>query len=81
MPTPSGKSLITGGKYLALASALPGYVVAGFLLGAFADHWLHWPVLRGIGVILGVFAGLSQIVRQLLRDEKRALRAPEDPSQ
>jgi hypothetical protein len=76
MPTPSGKSFVTGGKYLALATALPGYVVAGFLLGAFAEHWLHWPVLRGAGVILGTFTGLSQIVRQLLRDEKRA-RNPE----
>ena len=79
MPTPSGKSFITGGKYLALATALPGYVVAGFLLGAFADHWLRWPVLRGVGVILGTFAGLSQIVRQLLRDEKRS-KTSKDPS-
>jgi len=80
MPTPSGKSFISGGKYLALATALPGYVVAGLLLGIFGDHWLHWPVLRGIGVILGTFAGLGQIVRQLLRDEKRA-QAPKDHSQ
>jgi hypothetical protein len=79
MPTPSGKSLITGGKYLALATALPGYVVAGFLLGAFAERWLHWPVLRGIGVILGTFMGISQMVRQLLRDEKRD-QNPKDPA-
>jgi F0F1-type ATP synthase assembly protein I len=67
-------------KYVALATALPGYVLAGLLLGALADHWLHWPVLRGIGVILGVFAGLSQIVRQLLRDEKRS-QTPKEPAQ
>ena len=79
MPTPSGKSLLTGGKYLALATAFPGYVVAGFLLGAFADHGLHWPVLRAIGVILGTFTGLGQIVRELLRDEKRA-QNPKEPS-
>ncbi len=77
MPNPSGKSFVTGGKYLALATALPGYVVAGLLLGAFADHWLHWPVLRAIGVILGTFTGLTQIVRELLRDEKRAEKAKE----
>jgi F0F1-type ATP synthase assembly protein I len=77
MPNPSGKSFVTGVKYLALATALPGYVVAGLLLGAFSDHWLHWPVLRAIGVILGTFTGLTQIVRELLRDEKRAEKAKE----
>jgi hypothetical protein len=73
------KSLITGGKYLALASALPGYVLAGFLLGAFVDHWLHWPILRALGVISGTFTGLAQLVRQLLLDEKRA-QTPKDSS-
>jgi len=71
MPTPSGKSFITGSKYFAIATTLPGYVLAGFLLGALADHWLHRPVLRGIGVIVGTLIGLGNIVRQLLRDEKR----------
>jgi hypothetical protein len=73
------KTFITGGKYLALATSLPGYVLAGFLLGAFADHWLHWPILRALGVILGTFAGLSQLVRHLLLDEKRAQRAKDLP--
>jgi hypothetical protein len=79
MPNRPNKSLITGGKYLALATALPGYVVAGLLLGSFADHWLHWPILRALGVILGTFIGLSQIFRELLRDEKRAQTAKDLP--
>jgi F0F1-type ATP synthase assembly protein I len=78
MPTPPNKPLITGGKYLAIATSLPGYVLAGLILGAAADHWLHWPILRAIGVILGTFAGLNQIVRHLLQDEKRS-QSPKDP--
>ena len=66
------KSLIMGGKYLALATAVPSYVLAGFLVGAFADHFLHWPILKALGVVLGTFLGLSQLIRQLLRDEKRS---------
>jgi len=77
-PKPN-KSFITGAKYFALATALPGYVLAGFALGAFADHFLHWPILRGIGVILGTFLGLTQLIRELLRDEKRAQRAKDQP--
>ncbi len=79
MATKPNKSLITGGKYLALATALPGYVLAGFAVGAFADHFLHWPILRALGVILGTFLGLAQLVRELLRDEKRQQRAKDQP--
>jgi hypothetical protein len=74
------KSLAVGGKYLALATALPGYVFAGFLLGALADHWLHWPILRALGVILGTFTGLGQLIRQIFRDEKRAQSSSEQPT-
>jgi hypothetical protein len=79
MPDRPNKSLITGGKYLALVTSLPGYVLAGFILGALADRWLHWPILRAIGIILGTFSGISQIVRQLLRDEKRAQQPTDRP--
>ncbi len=48
-------------------------------LGAFADHFLHWPILRALGVILGTFLGLAQLVRELLRDEKRQQRAKDQP--
>jgi hypothetical protein len=79
MPNRPNKSLIVGGKYLALATALPGYVLAGFLVGAFADHWLHWPILKALGVIAGTVGGLSQIVRELLRDERRAEQKRDQP--
>ncbi len=65
------KSLFWLGKYLSLALTLPASVVAGYILGALADRWLHIPILRALGILLGMAAGLTQILRELARDEKR----------
>ena len=67
----SDGSLTWLGKYLSLALTLPASVVAGYILGAVLDHWLHWPILRAIGILLGMAAGLMQILRELSRDERR----------
>jgi F0F1-type ATP synthase assembly protein I len=72
MPTKSDGSLTWLGKYLSLAFTLPASVVAGYLLAAFLEHWLHWPILRAIGILLGMAAGLVQIIRELSRDEQRS---------
>ncbi len=72
MPPKSDGSLTWLGKYLSLALTLPASVAAGYILGALADHWLHWPVLRAIGILLGMMAGLTQIIRELSRDEGRS---------
>ncbi len=66
------KSLIWLSKYLSLALTLPASVLAGYILGAVADHWIHMPVLRAVGILLGMGAGLIQIVREVSRDERRA---------
>lgn len=55
-------------KYLALALTLPASVAAGYLLGWAADYWLHIALLRAVGIILGMAAGIIQIVKQLNRD-------------
>lgn len=70
MPRPD-KSLFWLGKYLSLALTLPASVAAGYILGAIADHFLHLPVLIAIGILLGMAAGLTQILRELARDDKR----------
>jgi|KBSMisStandDraft_5_1062788.scaffolds.fasta_scaffold2144389_2 F0F1-type ATP synthase assembly protein I len=64
------KSLSWLAKYLSLALTLPASVMAGYILGAFADNWLHFPLLRAIGIALGMCAGLIQIVRELSRETK-----------
>jgi len=43
-------------------------VVAGYLLGSLADHWLRSSFLRVVGIILGMTAGLFQIFRELNRE-------------
>ena len=72
MPPKSDGSLTWLGKYLSLALTLPASVVAGYILGAAADHWLHWPILQAVGILLGMAAGLIQIIRELSRDERRS---------
>lgn len=66
------KSLIWLSKYLSLAFTLPASVLAGYILGTIADHWLHMPVLRAAGILLGMVAGLIQIIREISRDERRS---------
>jgi F0F1-type ATP synthase assembly protein I len=65
------KSLISLGKYLSLALTLPGCVIGGYFVGALLDRWLHIPVLRVLGILLGMVAGLLQIFRELSRDEAK----------
>jgi F0F1-type ATP synthase assembly protein I len=72
MPPENQKSLIWLSKYLSLALTLPASVLAGYILGSVADHWLHVPILRALGILLGMGAGLTQIIREISRDERRS---------
>lgn len=71
MPGKSDKSFFWLGKYLSLTLTLPASVAAGYILGALADHWLHISFLRVVGILLGMAAGLIQVFRELLRDDKK----------
>ncbi|MBV8895991.1 MAG: AtpZ/AtpI family protein [Acidobacteriaceae bacterium] len=71
MPQRPANPLIWLGKYLSLALTLPAAVFAGYILGALADHFLHMPVLRALGIMLGMAAGLFQILRELSREGRK----------
>jgi F0F1-type ATP synthase assembly protein I len=71
MPVKPDRSFFWLGKYLSLALTLPASVAAGYILGAFADHHFHKPILRAVGIILGVAAGMAQVFKEISRDEKR----------
>ena len=70
MPGKPDKSIYWLGKYLSLALTLPASVAAGYILGTMADRWLGIPFLRALGIILGMAAGLIQILRELSRETK-----------
>lgn len=72
MASKPDKSLLWLGKYLSLALTLPASLVAGYILGAVADHWLHRPFLRAVGIVVGMAAGLVKIIQELARDDRKA---------
>ena len=58
------------GEYTSLAFLLPVSTLIGYALGYMLDKefgtaWMYIP-----GLILGIAAGLVQLVRQLMRDTK-----------
>jgi cadmium resistance protein CadD (predicted permease) len=67
----SDRSFFWLGKYLSLALVLPASVAAGYILAAFANHWLQLSFLPAIGILLGMAAGIIQILRELSRDEEK----------
>jgi F0F1-type ATP synthase assembly protein I len=71
MPLKPDRSIHWLGKYLSLALTLPASVVAGYLIGTFADNHFHLPILRAVGIVLGMAGGMIQVFREVTRDEKR----------
>lgn len=57
------------GKYIGLVSLLPSGAAAGYLVGAFIEHYTHWSGCRPLGIVLGVAGGLVKLFQELLRDE------------
>ncbi len=61
------------GFYASLGFILPIGAVGGFVLGWYADRWLHTsPVLSVTLGFLGAASGFIEVLRLLKRAEKRA---------
>jgi F0F1-type ATP synthase assembly protein I len=53
-------------KYSQLAFVFPAATVAGWLVGAALDRWLHTTWLYLAGLILGIVAGFVELIRAAL---------------
>ena len=68
-PDPKNKSpWVQFGRYSQLAFMLPAGTVAGYLLGALLDRWLHTSWISVVGLLLGTAGGLIELIRTILRD-------------
>jgi F0F1-type ATP synthase assembly protein I len=58
------------GRYSQLALMLPAGTVAGWLIGSALDRWLHTSWISVVGLLLGIAAGMIELIRTVLRDTK-----------
>jgi F0F1-type ATP synthase assembly protein I len=58
------------GRFSQLAFILPAGTVAGYLIGALLDKWLHKNWISIVGLLLGTAGGLIEVIRTALRETK-----------
>lgn len=56
------------GRYSQLAFMLPAGTVAGYLIGALLDSWLHATWISVVGLLLGTAGALIELIRTISRD-------------
>ena len=56
------------GRYSRLAFMLPAGTVAGYLIGALLDRWLHTTWISIVGLLLGTVGALVELIRTVSRD-------------
>jgi ATP synthase protein I len=57
------------GKYYSIAFLLPACILVGFLMGYFLDKWLGTSMLKIVFLVLGVAAGIIEVIRELGKDD------------
>ena len=64
----ANKATISAARYISIASMLPASTFVGYAIGYGLDHWLGTQYLKIVFLILGIVAGFTQLVRQLMTD-------------
>ena len=57
-------------RYSQIAFIIPTAVVVGLLLGKLLDYWLHTHWLFLVGIIIGAVAGLTDVIRTVIKQTK-----------
>lgn len=57
------------GRYLPLATALPVCTFVGYAIGYYLDKWLGTTFFYIVFLLLGIAAGLLQVVREATKDK------------
>jgi len=57
------------GRYMTLALQLPAATVVGYILGYYLDKWLGTHVLYLIFLLLGIGAGVANLIVELNRED------------
>jgi F0F1-type ATP synthase assembly protein I len=58
------------GEYTSLAFMLPAAIFVGYAAGYLLDKAFHTHWIYIAGALLGIVAGLVQLIRQLMRDTR-----------
>lgn len=63
------KMIIRAERLTQIAFVLPAAVLIGWGIGALLDKWLHQHWIYIVGLILGCIGGLTEAVRQALKED------------
>jgi F0F1-type ATP synthase assembly protein I len=65
-----GSTWVQLARYSQLAFIFPAATIAGWLIGAGLDRWLHTTWLYIVGLIFGIVAGFVELIRTAMSDSK-----------
>ncbi len=60
--------MMNAARYTAIATSLPGAILAGYLIGAGLDRWLKTTYLTIVFLVIGIIAGFAELVREILHN-------------